>query len=45
VLPSLAELSFFFQALSDERKAAMGVEWGWRVECGCQTCPLDGIIE
>jgi hypothetical protein len=30
VLPSLAELSFLFQALSDEGRAAVGVEWGWR---------------
>jgi hypothetical protein len=31
--------------LSDERRAALGVEWGLRVRCGGPTCPLDGIIE
>jgi hypothetical protein len=41
----LAELSFFFQSLSDERGAAVGVKWGWRVGCGSPTGPLDGIIE
>jgi hypothetical protein len=45
VLPSLAELSFFFQVLSDEGRAVMGVEWGFRVGCGGPTCPLDGITE
>jgi hypothetical protein len=45
VLPSLAELSVFLKSLSDERRAAVGVEWGWRVGCGGPTGPLDGIIE
>jgi hypothetical protein len=45
VLPTLAELSFFIQSLSDGRRAAVGVMWSWRVECGGPTGPLDGIIE
>jgi hypothetical protein len=35
----------FLQALSDERRAAVGVEWGWRVGSSCPTFPLDGIVE
>jgi hypothetical protein len=38
-------LSLFFQSFTDEGKAAVGVEWGWRFGCGGPTCPLDGIIE
>jgi hypothetical protein len=45
VLPFLVELSFFLKALSDEGRAAVGVEWGWRVGCGGPACPLDGITE
>jgi hypothetical protein len=36
VLLSLVELLFFFQALSDDGGAAVGVEWGWRVGVAVQ---------
>jgi hypothetical protein len=31
--------------LFDERGAAVGVMWGWRIGCGGPTGPLDRIIE